>query len=168
MHHIFQLYLLIGLPKAAIIAQSRLFKGGCLMRLGDFDENDIVYTPLPLYHSAAGVIGLCGIIEAGIFLLYITSPLLFQVRKCNFIATTDRILMVLITLFKTIICVKGIRKLSDMKSSCCMPRRRSLLHFPNTMNLYTCFPTHTGPSIGNGSRYNERGMGNHIHLKIVV
>ncbi len=82
MHHIFLLYLLIGLPKAAIIAHSRLFKGGCLMRLGDFDENDIVYTPLPLYHSAAGVIGLCGIIEAGIFLLYITSPLLFQVTKC--------------------------------------------------------------------------------------
>ena len=53
------------------------------MRLGDFDENDIVYTPLPLYHSAAGVIGLCGIIEAGIFPLpFSHSKVLLQTLKC--------------------------------------------------------------------------------------
>ncbi len=54
-----------GLPKAAIIAQNRLFKGAVFFEVADCDENDIVYTTLPLYHSAGGLIGLCGIIQLG-------------------------------------------------------------------------------------------------------
>ena len=35
------------------------------MLLGDLNDKDIIYTTLPLYHSAAGVIALCGTVIAG-------------------------------------------------------------------------------------------------------
>lgn len=47
-----------GLPKAAIISQSRAWKGALLMRLLGVGSKDVLYTPLPLYHSAGGVIAL--------------------------------------------------------------------------------------------------------------
>ena len=35
------------------------------MLLGDLNDRDIIYTTLPLYHSAAGVIAVVGTVLAG-------------------------------------------------------------------------------------------------------
>lgn len=54
-----------GLPKAAVISHLQSLKGaGGLWAFGG-TENDIVYIPLPLYHSAASLIGIGGTIELG-------------------------------------------------------------------------------------------------------
>lgn len=47
-----------GLPKAAIITHLKVLKAGCIMKFFDINQDDIIYTPLPLYHSAASLIGL--------------------------------------------------------------------------------------------------------------
>ncbi|GAB0086550.1 long-chain fatty acid transport protein 4 [Sergentomyia squamirostris] len=45
-----------GLPKAAVITHSRyIFIAAAIHNLADFKQNDIFYTPLPLYHTAGGV-----------------------------------------------------------------------------------------------------------------
>lgn len=46
-----------GLPKAAVISSSRIvFMAAGIQFLGGLNPNDIVYCPLPLYHTAGGVI----------------------------------------------------------------------------------------------------------------
>ena len=59
----------LGLPKAAIISEAKKFKGASVMLLGDLNDKDIIYTTLPLYHSAAGVIAVAGTVLAGWCLL---------------------------------------------------------------------------------------------------
>ncbi|KAJ8304729.1 hypothetical protein KUTeg_018312 [Tegillarca granosa] len=54
-----------GLPKPAIVSQSKAIAAGKFMRTIDLNKNDVVYTTLPLYHSAATLIGLFGVIDAG-------------------------------------------------------------------------------------------------------
>lgn len=45
-----------GLPKAAIITHSRyIFIAAGIHYVANFQKDDIFYTPLPLYHTAGGV-----------------------------------------------------------------------------------------------------------------
>lgn len=45
-----------GLPKAAVITHSRyIFIAGAIHFMANFLPDDIFYTPLPLYHTAGGV-----------------------------------------------------------------------------------------------------------------
>lgn len=48
-----------GLPKAAIITHSRyIFIAAAIHFVADFQRDDIFYTPLPLYHTAGGVMSI--------------------------------------------------------------------------------------------------------------
>ncbi|XP_049817814.1 long-chain fatty acid transport protein 4 [Aethina tumida] len=54
-----------GLPKAAVISNLRfMFVVAGMHHMGTFTEDDLVYNPLPLYHTAGGIMG------AGQTLLY--------------------------------------------------------------------------------------------------
>lgn len=45
-----------GMPKAAVITTARfVFIAAAIHYLADFKHKDIFYTPLPLYHTAAGI-----------------------------------------------------------------------------------------------------------------
>ncbi|KAH0503339.1 Very long-chain acyl-CoA synthetase [Microtus ochrogaster] len=54
-----------GLPKAATINHQRLWYGTGLALASGIKAHDIIYTTMPLYHSAALMIGLHGCIVAG-------------------------------------------------------------------------------------------------------
>ncbi|XP_006208419.2 long-chain fatty acid transport protein 2 [Vicugna pacos] len=54
-----------GLPKAAVINHQRIWYGTRLAVFTGIKEDDVMYTTLPLYHSAALMIGLHGCILAG-------------------------------------------------------------------------------------------------------
>uniref|UniRef100_A0ABM5GSB3 long-chain-fatty-acid--CoA ligase n=1 Tax=Pogona vitticeps TaxID=103695 RepID=A0ABM5GSB3_9SAUR len=54
-----------GLPKAAIMTQTRVLVISCMLGQVGIHSNDIIYTPLPLYHSAALLVALAGCIEVG-------------------------------------------------------------------------------------------------------
>ncbi|KAL3865941.1 hypothetical protein ACJMK2_043286 [Sinanodonta woodiana] len=54
-----------GLPKPAIITQSRAIGISKFFQLCDFCENDIVYITTPLYHSAASGIAMMAVIDQG-------------------------------------------------------------------------------------------------------
>lgn len=54
-----------GLPKAATINHRRIWYGTGLTTISGFKKDDVIYTTLPLYHSAALMIGLHGCIVAG-------------------------------------------------------------------------------------------------------
>lgn len=54
-----------GLPKAAMINHHRLWYGTGLSLISGVTKDDVIYTTLPLYHSAALMIGLHGCIVAG-------------------------------------------------------------------------------------------------------
>lgn len=48
-----------GLPKAAVITHSRyIFIAAAIHYMADFKPDDIFYTPLPLYHTAGGVMSI--------------------------------------------------------------------------------------------------------------
>lgn len=48
-----------GLPKAAVITHSRyIFIAAAIHYMADFQADDIFYTPLPLYHTAGGVMSI--------------------------------------------------------------------------------------------------------------
>lgn len=48
-----------GLPKAAVITHSRyIFIAAGIHYMADFQPDDIFYTPLPLYHTAGGVMSI--------------------------------------------------------------------------------------------------------------
>ncbi|KAM4602598.1 long-chain fatty acid transport protein 2-like [Polymixia lowei] len=55
-----------GLPKAAVINHQRLWMASALQFLAGVHSDDVIYTYLPLYHSAGFLIGLCGAIDKGI------------------------------------------------------------------------------------------------------
>ncbi|XP_059213358.1 long-chain fatty acid transport protein 6 [Centropristis striata] len=54
-----------GLPKAAVITQLQSLKGAAGFWVFGGTEDDVIYVPLPLYHSAASIIGIGGTIELG-------------------------------------------------------------------------------------------------------
>uniref|UniRef100_W5N5U4 long-chain-fatty-acid--CoA ligase n=1 Tax=Lepisosteus oculatus TaxID=7918 RepID=W5N5U4_LEPOC len=54
-----------GLPKAAVINQKRLLSALVVLSSVGVHSDDVVYVNLPLYHSAAFLIGFIGSIEAG-------------------------------------------------------------------------------------------------------
>ncbi|XP_069481076.1 long-chain fatty acid transport protein 2 [Ambystoma mexicanum] len=54
-----------GLPKAAVITQHRLLVGCGVFNNSGVTANDIIYTALPLYHSAGFMIGVNGCIYKG-------------------------------------------------------------------------------------------------------
>lgn len=54
-----------GLPKAAVISHLQSLKGAAGLWAYGGSSEDVVYIPLPLYHSAASLIGIGGTIELG-------------------------------------------------------------------------------------------------------
>ncbi|XP_025064492.1 bile acyl-CoA synthetase isoform X3 [Alligator sinensis] len=54
-----------GLPKAAIITQRKLFLVAGIFGICGVTPKDVIYTTLPLYHSAALLIGIGGCLEVG-------------------------------------------------------------------------------------------------------
>ncbi|KAJ8338716.1 hypothetical protein SKAU_G00355020 [Synaphobranchus kaupii] len=54
-----------GLPKAAVISHLQSLKGAAGFWAYGGTSEDVVYIPLPLYHSAASLIGIGGTIELG-------------------------------------------------------------------------------------------------------
>ncbi|XP_044300703.1 very long-chain acyl-CoA synthetase-like [Varanus komodoensis] len=54
-----------GLPKAAVITQKKLISIASFFCLSGLHAGDIVYTPLPLYHTAALLLGIGGCLEVG-------------------------------------------------------------------------------------------------------
>ncbi|XP_048449776.1 long-chain fatty acid transport protein 6-like, partial [Rhincodon typus] len=54
-----------GLPKAAVITQLQSLRASAGLSVFGVTEDDIIYVPLPLYHSAASLLGICGCIELG-------------------------------------------------------------------------------------------------------
>ncbi|KAI7793088.1 long-chain fatty acid transport protein 6 [Triplophysa rosa] len=54
-----------GLPKAAVITHLQSLKAAGGFWAYGGTEDDIIYTPLPLYHSAASLVGIGGTIELG-------------------------------------------------------------------------------------------------------
>lgn len=56
-----------GLPKAAVISQLQALKGSAALWAFGCTADDIVYIPLPLYHSSGSLLGIGGCIELGKF-----------------------------------------------------------------------------------------------------
>ncbi|TSK16123.1 Long-chain fatty acid transport protein 6 [Bagarius yarrelli] len=54
-----------GLPKAAVVTHLQSLKGSSGFYIYGGTAEDVIYTPLPLYHSAASLIGIGGTIELG-------------------------------------------------------------------------------------------------------
>ncbi|KAI5629276.1 long-chain fatty acid transport protein 6 precursor, partial [Silurus asotus] len=54
-----------GLPKAAVITHLQSLKASSGFWIHGGTAKDVIYTPLPLYHSAASLIGIGGTIELG-------------------------------------------------------------------------------------------------------
>lgn len=58
-------FFITGLPKAAVITNLQVLNAaGGLWAFGA-TKNDILYITLPLYHSSAALVGICGCIELG-------------------------------------------------------------------------------------------------------
>ena len=62
---VLNLDLFLGLPKPAVINQTKAIGLACSFQVFSFNENDIVYISTPLYHSAATVLGLFNTINVG-------------------------------------------------------------------------------------------------------
>lgn len=74
---------LSGLPKPAVITQVKTIGMSKFFQLFFFNASDIVYTVTPLYHSAAGGIGLMAVLDVGMIHLedlkqYCTNILYFD------------------------------------------------------------------------------------------
>lgn len=54
-----------GLPKAARFSHARWLGGGMYALLAGFDRDDVMYCPLPLYHTVAGVMAVNAVLSAG-------------------------------------------------------------------------------------------------------
>lgn len=55
-----------GLPKPAIVTHHKTHQGGWLYNYCDATADDILYEPLPLYHSAASLIGVGAVVQNGL------------------------------------------------------------------------------------------------------
>lgn len=58
-------YCFSGLPKAAVITHLQSLKAASGFWAFGATESDVIYTALPLYHSAASLVGIGGTIELG-------------------------------------------------------------------------------------------------------
>lgn len=58
-------YFPTGLPKAAVITHLQSLKAAAGFWAFGATEDDVIYVTLPLYHSAASLIGVGGTIELG-------------------------------------------------------------------------------------------------------
>lgn len=58
-------YFFTGLPKAAVITHLQSLKAAAGFWAFGATKDDVIYIPLPLYHSAASLIGIGGTIELG-------------------------------------------------------------------------------------------------------
>ena len=56
-----------GLPKPAIVSQLKVHAGRYMFRYCDASADDVLYEPLPLYHSAASILGVGSTINNGMF-----------------------------------------------------------------------------------------------------
>ncbi|XP_022179377.1 long-chain fatty acid transport protein 4-like [Myzus persicae] len=55
-----------GMPKAAIMTQSRaIYMAMGAKHIAGITEHDVVYTPLPLYHTAGGILGVSSVLLGG-------------------------------------------------------------------------------------------------------
>ena len=54
-----------GLPKAVNVDNYKCWSGAGVLALCKLQPDDRVYTAMPLYHSAAALIGLAGVLRAG-------------------------------------------------------------------------------------------------------
>ncbi|CAH1711810.1 unnamed protein product [Aphis gossypii] len=55
-----------GMPKAAIMTQSRaIYMAMGAKHIAGISEHDVVYTPLPLYHTAGGILGVSSVLLGG-------------------------------------------------------------------------------------------------------
>uniref|UniRef100_A0A2S2QMK1 Long-chain-fatty-acid--CoA ligase n=1 Tax=Sipha flava TaxID=143950 RepID=A0A2S2QMK1_9HEMI len=55
-----------GMPKAAIMTQSRaIYMAMGAKQIAGIYEHDIIYTPLPLYHTAGGILGVSSVLLGG-------------------------------------------------------------------------------------------------------
>lgn len=61
----YHVFIFTGLPKAAVITHLQSLKAAAGFWAFGATEDDVVYIPLPLYHSAASLIGIGGTIELG-------------------------------------------------------------------------------------------------------
>lgn len=59
------IYSFTGLPKAAVITHLQSLKAAAGFWAFGVTKDDVMYIPLPLYHSAASLIGIGGTIELG-------------------------------------------------------------------------------------------------------
>lgn len=57
--------LFAGLPKAAVVTHLQSLKAAAGFWAFGGTQEDVVYIPLPLYHSAASLIGVGGTVELG-------------------------------------------------------------------------------------------------------
>ncbi|XP_062327177.1 long-chain fatty acid transport protein 2-like [Osmerus eperlanus] len=55
-----------GLPKATVSSQNRAWGPALLLSIAGVTSQDVIYVPLPLYHSSGFQVGLTGAIERGI------------------------------------------------------------------------------------------------------
>ena len=59
---------ILGLPKAAIVTHERFIRAGSMFgALADCTSEDIIYTALPLYHTAAIAIAMGAPLQTGIW-----------------------------------------------------------------------------------------------------
>ena len=54
-----------GLPKAAVVTHLKALRVCLAMNSCKVDKDDIIYTPLPLYHTAAILLGVGSAVEKG-------------------------------------------------------------------------------------------------------
>ena len=60
-----------GLPKAVKVDNYKCWSGAGIMSLCGIQRNDVIYTAMPLYHSAASLLGVAGAVDAGNRLIFI-------------------------------------------------------------------------------------------------
>lgn len=58
-------YISIGLPKPAIVTHLRVLAASSSFNVANMNADDIVYIPLPLYHSAALLLGFGNAVTKG-------------------------------------------------------------------------------------------------------
>lgn len=78
-----------GLPKAAVISHMQVLKGAAGLWAFGATAEDIIYITLPLYHSAASLLGIGGCIELGrIYLIFDVQLIIINIclKKFGFAA----------------------------------------------------------------------------------
>lgn len=80
-----------GLPKAAVISHMQVLKGAAGLWAFGATAEDIIYITLPLYHSAASLLGIGGCIELGrIYLIFNIELIIIEMCLIKFGFTAFR------------------------------------------------------------------------------